>query len=144
MTGKGACWAQDPTSAEELIRRIAELRSADLMLELGRTDDPERFPVLKQEKARCKEGDADRSICRAATQALARVGDDGAFREIVEELKSKDPNVQSSVFARFRYIRGKRVLRQLRDLLDDNTPRPAPGRHLSLPFAGNVGSGPAS
>src|SRR5262249_25121538 len=80
-----------------------------------------------QGRFRSKRGERGHIDNYDATQmALAKLGDDQSFKDIIADLDSPYIDVQYSVLEKLKYIGGKKSFKVLYRLLDDDQPPPPP------------------
>ena len=119
------------TSSKELIIRLEKMntRSSDdstkkMVLLLGESGDKTAIPVLqrylpKSPRTRCSD-----TISGCALVALAKLGDDNAFNEIVQDTKTNNAFVYHDSFKRLGMIGNKKAVNILGQYLFIDEPPP--------------------
>ena len=123
----------------ELAQAIEKRPTGTAILELGRIGTRNEIPFLRSIRDRLRDAPperlSDREASEAAQMAMAKLGDNAAFQEILEELRNPNQSVQQAVFNKFKYIRNKEVFRELYRLLDDDHDRGGRGDQVFWPFS---------
>ena len=109
-------------SAKELKSKVED-GNYDAILEAGNSDDKSLIPYLKSMTLNSKDKWNEASRAFKAQIALAKLGDQDAFNEILAETDAPEPYVQDSALKKLSLVGGNKSFKKLYSLLDDFSDR---------------------
>ncbi len=115
--------AEKSESAMALKAKVDEQKEG-VILEAVKTGDRSLTPYLKQLASNETQRSNQNSYAFQAHAALAKLGDENALQEILDELKSDNLRVKGSAIAKLALVGSKTAYRKLFELLDDTLHRP--------------------
>ncbi|MFC1679398.1 HEAT repeat domain-containing protein [Elusimicrobiota bacterium] len=99
-----------------ILLKRAKKNDRKALLELGRRGNKSAIPLLKKVQKKKKKRGQTAPYCQ---MALAKLGDESAFQEILQELRGEGPGSRGRAIKKLKYVGGNRAIVALANLLHE-------------------------
>lgn len=114
---------QELSETAKLLKEQVEQGNRKAISEAADTGDVTLIPYLTELTSKIENRSNPNHPAFYAHVALAKLGNDEALRQILEEVDNESPTVQSNAMQKLSMVGGKLAFRKFYELLDDTRPR---------------------